>query len=154
MNFSRETSERWKIVWPTALAVTVAWCSGHELPHWAQPTLGEDKIEHLLVFGLMATLLARLESVQRTRPFGIYAAAIAVSVFGLTDELHQHFTPGRAMDAWDWIADTSGAVLATLLYAHWHGYRRLLEMRVGSLWAGRKAPESVAMPEGLLPRAA
>src|SRR5262245_39928006 len=102
MSFSQSTTERWKMIWPAALAVTVVWCSNHALPEWAQPKLGEDKLEHLLVFGLMATLLARLAAVQRTRPFGIYAAAFAVSTFGITDELHQHFTPGRSMDVVDW----------------------------------------------------
>jgi VanZ family protein len=74
-----------------------------------------DKLVHALVFGLLATLVARLASVQRTRPLGIYAAIVIVSVFGISDELHQHFTPGRSMDIWDWTADTVGAALATAL---------------------------------------
>jgi VanZ family protein len=98
MNFITETSEKRKIFWPVALAVAVAWCSSRALPRWALPRFGEDKLEHLLVFGLMATVLARLAFVQRTRPFGIYAAVLIVSAFGLTDELHQHFSPGRVMD--------------------------------------------------------
>ena len=50
-----------------------------------------------------------------------------VSLFGITDEWHQSFTPGRAVEFADWVADTSGAVLAVTLYLRWGWYRRLLE---------------------------
>jgi VanZ family protein len=143
MKFFSDPPEWRKILWPLALALTIAWCSGHALPRWAQPRFEEDKLEHLLVFGLMATLLARLAIVQRTRPLGIYAAALVVSVFGLTDELHQHFTPGRVMDVYDWLTDTTGAVLATALYARWHWYRRMLETPVWLFFARRRTEAAV-----------
>ena len=126
-----------------ALAATVAWCSGHALPGWARPRYEDDKIVHLLVFGLMATLLARLATVQRTRLLGIYTAVLIVSVFGMTDELHQHFTPGRTVDVFDWLSDTVGAALATILYAHWHWYRRTLETPIWRLFA-KRADEGLA----------
>jgi VanZ family protein len=119
-----------RILWPIALALLVVACSSRQLPQWAEPVFSSDKLVHALVFGLLATLVARLASVQRTRPLGIYAAIVIVSVFGISDELHQHFTPGRSMDIWDWTADTVGAALATALYAEWQAYRRLLETPV------------------------
>ncbi|HYP15606.1 MAG TPA: VanZ family protein [Opitutus sp.] len=127
MDSSVPPSDRRKLLWPLALALVITFCSSRATPQWDQPIADLDKLVHFVLYGLMATVVARLSAVQRTRPFGIYTAVLIVSVFGVTDELHQHFTPGRSLDAWDWVADTLGAVTATVLYAEWHGYRRLLE---------------------------
>ena len=37
--------------------------------------------------------------------------------YGISDEFHQSFVPGRTPDVLDWLADTSGALLAALLLA-------------------------------------
>ncbi len=58
-------------------------------------------------------------------------AVLIVSAFGVTDEWHQSFVPGRDCDVFDWLADTLGAALAVTLYVKWAWYRRLLEIRVG-----------------------
>jgi VanZ family protein len=50
-----------------------------------------------------------------------------VSAYGLFDEWHQSFTPGRFVEAADWVADTAGAAMAIVLYRSWGAYRRLLE---------------------------
>src|SRR5688572_1742857 len=130
MTFSFPQTDRRRLIWPVALAVAITWGSSRTVPDWGEAVMHGDKIVHFLVYGLMATLVARIGAVQRTRPLGIYAAILIVSVFGVTDELHQHFTPGRSMDVWDWVADTLGAVAATVLYAEWQAYRRLLETSV------------------------
>lgn len=120
-------SDRRKLVWPLALAGVITWCSSRSVEGLPPTFEGSDKVVHFGLYGLLATLVVRIGAVQRTRPLGMYAAILIVSVFGVTDELHQHFTPGRSMDVWDWVADTVGAVLATVMYAEWSGYRRLLE---------------------------
>ena len=48
-------------------------------------------------------------------------------VFGVLDEWHQSFIPGRFSEFADWIADSLGAAVAVFLYTKWHRYRRLLE---------------------------
>jgi VanZ family protein len=53
-------------------------------------------------------------------------AVVLASGFGVFDELYQH-TTGRNAEILDWLADTAGAGVATLLYARWRAYRRLLE---------------------------
>jgi len=60
-----------------------------------------------------------------------WLAVLTVSAFGVTDEWHQSFVPGRDCDVFDWLSDTLGAALAVTLYVKWAWYRRLLEMRVG-----------------------
>jgi VanZ family protein len=50
------------------------------------------------------------------------AVALA-SAYGITDELHQLFVPGRVSDPVDWLVDTLGAIVgvyvATRIYRAW-----------------------------------
>lgn len=120
-----ESSSRWnrrRICWALLLAATIIYessCSqlaGPDVP-------GIDKVEHALVFGLLATLLVRSGFLPK---YG-WMAVFLVSLFGVSDEWHQGFTPGRDVEFGDWLADTSGAALAVTLYVYWGWYRRLLE---------------------------
>lgn len=77
-----------------------------------------DKEMHALVFGALAALLFRALAGGRwsglTWRRAAWAAAGAVA-YGLTDELHQRFVPGRLADLADVGADALGASLATAL---------------------------------------
>ena len=47
-----------------------------------------------------------------------YPATITVliaSLYGLFDEIHQMFVPGRSAEFLDWLADFSGSLLAVLI---------------------------------------
>jgi VanZ family protein len=90
-----------------------------------------DKVAHFSVYGLLATLVVRALISARA-----FWAIVIVSIFGLSDELHQHFTPGRSMEFMDWVADTLGATLAVGLYTYWAWYRKLLE---APLWGRRNS---------------
>lgn len=49
---------------------------------------------------------------------GWRAAALAVllaSIYGVTDEFHQSFVPGRTPDPADWVTDTAGAMTGALI---------------------------------------
>jgi hypothetical protein len=120
-----------RLIWPVALAAAVTLCSSITLPTWGQPKYGTDKLVHLMLFGLLANFVGRMTFVRRCRPLGVYTAVLIVSFFGVVDELHQHFTPGRSMDVLDWTADTLGAFAATLLYQHSRWYRTRLEKILG-----------------------
>ena len=48
----------------------------------------------------------------------VWLATSIASLYGISDEFHQSFVPGRTPDVVDWLADTSGALLAVLLIAH------------------------------------
>jgi VanZ family protein len=48
------------------------------------------------------------------------AAALAISVgYGVTDEIHQMFVPGRTSDVGDLLADAAGASIGTVLCWAW-----------------------------------
>lgn len=67
-----------------------------------------------LVFGvLLFHALWRSAPQQRWWLLAIAAAAIA-SLYGVTDEFHQSFVPGRLCDPADWLTDTVGAAVGAL----------------------------------------
>lgn len=69
-------------------------------------------------FGLYAVLgalyLTALPGNDR-RPWLAALLALALaSAYGVTDEFHQSFVPGRVPDVSDWLVDTAGALTAVL----------------------------------------
>jgi VanZ family protein len=87
-----------------------------------------DKVVHFLVYGLLGTLVVRIGVGRRWAPL---VALVATSLYGVTDEFHQSFVPGRSMEFADWVADTAGAAVAIFMYAKWTWYRTRLEMPLG-----------------------
>jgi len=117
-------------LWPATLAAAIALASGRS--EVAGPDIVNiDKLAHFLVFGLLATLIARIDGVRAWPGLGLGWAVVLASTYGLLDEYHQSFTPGRFVEVADWVADTLGAAVAVALYARWPWYRRLLETRLG-----------------------
>jgi VanZ family protein len=78
--------------------------------------LGWDKFQHLAAYGVLAAAIGLWVSSRQWKSRGLLwfalVAAIA-SIYGVTDEIHQSFVPGRNCNVWDWIADTLGALLGT-----------------------------------------
>ena len=113
-------------LWPILLAGTIFIASGRS--QVAAPDVPNvDKFAHFFVYGLLGTLIARVPSVAGWRGLSVYWAVVIASVFGISDEFHQSFTPGRSVEFADWAMDTSGAALAVFVYAYWQAYRRFLE---------------------------
>jgi len=85
--------------------------TGLGLPHpW-------DKVAHFLAYALLGLLFRR--GLGSCRPAFLLAA-----LYGVVDEGHQGFVPGREVSFWDLLADFLGAYL-------------------GARWAGRwEAPEA------------
>jgi VanZ family protein len=110
-------------LWPFLVAATIIIASTRS--QVAAPQVSNfDKYAHFSVYGLLATLLCRLGKISWRSALW---AVLATSIFGVTDEWHQSFVPGRSCEIGDWVADTSGAALAVTLYIGWSWYRRLLE---------------------------
>lgn len=111
-------------LWPVLLAAVIVGASGRG--QVAEPAIVNfDKVAHFFVYGLLATLVARNGFVPGGRA---WVPIVAVALFGLTDEWHQSFTPGRRVETVDWIADTAGAIVAVSVYARWPAYRSTLEL--------------------------
>jgi VanZ family protein len=88
--------------------------SGKQIEPWMLKVPQWDKVCHATAFATGAVILTIALRVSTALPmWKIVLTVIAViSFFGVTDEWHQKFTPGRsAMDVFDWLADTLGATL-------------------------------------------
>lgn len=114
------------VVWPLVLMAMIFVASANS--QIAAPNVsGIDKVGHFIVYGWLGVLWARVPWVARLKPLGVWTAVAVASLYGITDEFHQSFTPGRGVEFADWLADTAGALVAVTLYARWHGLRRWLE---------------------------
>lgn len=81
---------------------------------------------HFVVYAVLGALyLWALPRRERMWPTAFAAVALA-SLYGITDEFHQSFVPGRMPDPADWLVDTAGALTAVLIIA---GIRRTLATR-------------------------
>jgi len=122
---SRRQVEPGRWLWPVLLAGVIWVASGRSAV--AAPGISHiDKVGHFMVFGLLATLVARALP-GRAWPWAI----VLTSFYGFLDEWHQSYTPGRAVEVGDWVADTTGAALAVILYVRWTWYRGWLERKIG-----------------------
>ncbi|MEX2535457.1 MAG: VanZ family protein [Trueperaceae bacterium] len=75
-----------------------------DLPGW----LPADKLAHAGLFGVLSALLY----MAGLRP--TLAVAVA-ALYGVVDEVHQMFVPGRNPDILDWLADIAGAAVGVWL---------------------------------------
>ena len=79
---------------------------------------GLDKFLHACAFGSFAFTLSYWFSTDKwlRKPLK-YCTIVCciVACYGISDEIHQIFVPGRDASLYDWFADCTGAVLAVCL---------------------------------------
>ena len=78
-----------------------------------------DKIKHFgAFFGLSVLLSLTLLYQNKNLLFKNYflaAALVISSIYGLLDEIHQSFVPGRNSEFLDWVADSLGAAVGVFV---------------------------------------
>jgi VanZ family protein len=101
-----------------------------------RPVFEYDKLLHLVEYYILGYLLMRAFTTSDV-PFlaaSPVAAAILVGcAYGLSDEIHQAFVPGRDCSLMDFLFDAAGATLAACTYScvrHQLGFVRTLENRI------------------------
>ena len=78
-----------------------------------------DKILHAIVFGILAFLLVCSLAPPHARTWRrVWLVTLAVALYGLTDEYHQSFVPGREASMYDALADALGG-LAVAVSFYW-----------------------------------
>jgi VanZ family protein len=101
------------------LALTIAWAGIifylSSLPGIDTPMLfpGQDKLFHLITFGTLGFLLM---GAMRTTNSGyrirqVWLVVVLVASYGVLDEFHQYFVPGRTVELYDALADAAGGLL-------------------------------------------
>ena len=89
-----------------------------------------DKGGHLIGYVILSALLLRALSGGRIAGVTWRAAILAIlssTLYGVSDEFHQSFVPGRTPDIFDVMADATGATIGSALgvilhiVARWRG---------------------------------
>ncbi|UCD92608.1 MAG: VanZ family protein [Methanobacteriota archaeon] len=82
--------------------------SGEDIPALPPEAPQADKLAHFALyagFGVVLNLAFSQTSLEKIRERAIPLTIIVGTVYGVTDELHQHFVPGRSMDIVDVLVD-------------------------------------------------
>jgi VanZ family protein len=118
---------RWALVlgW---MAVIFILSAQPDLPH---PSLGWLNLAiscsaHAFVYAVLALLLAWAFGTDRRALFWAFSLAM---LYGLSDEFHQAFVPGRVADPLDLLCNGAGAGVAL---GAWARLRRVLQRPLGS----------------------
>lgn len=88
--------------------------SRHE---WLFP--GADKIAHLVVYAVLSgTVIYAFSAETRRRNRGVVlvTALLVPILFGLSDEYHQSWIPGRTSEFLDLVADAVGGLITALIW--------------------------------------
>ncbi|MGD0338408.1 MAG: VanZ family protein [Bacteroidota bacterium] len=80
-----------------------------------------DKLVHIGIFFILCALVDRAllhqRKFSRLASLHLFVALAIVILYGLSDEFHQSFIPGRTSDLFDATADAIGGCLYILLYS-------------------------------------
>ncbi len=109
---------------PMVLVMGVIFFLSHQpgdrlpLPH----VPGADKVAHMIAYGtLAATVLFAFRDQQKSiSPWRVMLFTVVFCIlYGISDEFHQSFIPGRSVSMYDVIADGVGATISCLLWTGW-----------------------------------
>ncbi|MFQ6041599.1 MAG: VanZ family protein, partial [Candidatus Poribacteria bacterium] len=92
------------------------------------------KVYHLIEYGLLSFLLLRAfmnSSRKILSSDAVFFTVLSTIIFGLTDEIHQAFVPGRSSNIFDWIFDSLGAVAGVLALRLWLKIYTKIRTRTG-----------------------
>jgi VanZ family protein len=81
----------------------------------------DDKLHHVLAYAplgwlLMRSMVWRGSSTRKA----LWLAITLGALYGISDEIHQHFVPGRVMDWTDAAADACGIALGSWFFHYRH----------------------------------
>ena len=88
------------------------------------PTLPGDPSDYYMHFAAYIGLAA-LTTRATTKGLGdvswsaVIAAIVISSLYGVSDEYHQLFVPGRSFDVFDMVADTIGSIVGASAVGAW-----------------------------------
>ena len=124
-------------IWGPAIAQMAVIFAASSIPNVGELPGGvSDKGAHAAGYAILAALLLRALAHARiggiTWPTTAMSAVLATA-YGVTDEIHQMYVPGRSPDVHDVFADGTGAAAGALLVA---------VIAWGILKSGRARPSS------------
>ena len=96
---------------------------GIDLPQFT----GIDKLYHIIAYGSLAgAFLYSLHPFSHSSNRSVIAIVVVLfcTVYGISDEFHQYFIPGRVVSFWDVMADGLGALLVVIWWLRREGASR------------------------------
>ena len=113
-------------IWLVYIPLGIYWIilfTATSIPINQLPSIGlSDKINHFLAFFILAVLLfLTLKYQRKSYYFFNRASLIAFSIcliYGVIDEVHQMWIPGRSSEVLDWLADGFGALAGVLVVSY------------------------------------
>lgn len=94
------------------------------LPDYGDQDFGIKKSAHVLEYALLAVLMLRGAAGETPLRLSHYVWAFALTVlYGVSDEIHQAFVPGRESRALDVLIDSFGATISLILTHLWFRLR-------------------------------
>ena len=129
----------WRYQFP-AIAYAILIFILSSIPHGVPPVgiAYEDKWIHLIEYGAFGFFIARALWHQtrwtQGKKFFFFWAVVLGILYGISDEFHQYFVPGRFADYMDAFADAIGSLMGALVF-------RWYILRKGDLSASRKEGE-------------
>jgi VanZ family protein len=109
---------RW-LLWapPIAYAALIFYISSLSMPLPELTTRVSDKLLHGVEYAALGVLLCRaLRGERFAWRLCVVLAVVLASAYGASDEWHQSFVPERNSDVLDWITDTVGGALGSIVY--------------------------------------
>jgi VanZ family protein len=91
-----------------------------------------DKHEHFFFYGILGALALRALAKgewRRITPATVLGAIAISSAYGVSDEFHQRFVPGRDYEVLDMMADAIGSAVAAALLWWWSIIKRRSDTR-------------------------
>ncbi len=112
---------------PMAMAMGAIFFLSHQPgDSFSLPSLpGIDKLAHMFVYGVLAATVlfafgGRGGKQKEMSAWRVMLFTVAFCfVYGLSDEFHQSFVPGRCPSGYDMIADCVGAAMTCAFWARW-----------------------------------
>ena len=105
------------IAWGVFLLTLTSWPKPPRVP-FASDIPGFDKVVHFALYGVEGFLL--YAALPWTGPAAFSLARVlavtgTMAVWGVADEVHQYWIPGRSMEGGDVLADVAGGAAGALL---------------------------------------
>ena len=100
------------------------------IPDLSPPDLGfqpQDKVYHFVFYASYAFFVARSFFAQsrwlRIKNSFVFYSIIFTALYGVSDEIHQYFVPGRVFSIFDILANSLGAIAGTLIFYYYDRYK-------------------------------
>jgi len=81
-----------------------------------------DKWIHATAYALMGWLAWHCLRHHSPATRTVALAILFCSLYGISDEWHQSFVPGRDADPFDWLADSIGGAIGAFMAYRWSWY--------------------------------